>query len=50
MNQLENFLHRAEALLARVDALLPPAAPLDPEFRHGYAYLCRRLPGVLYLY
>jgi len=45
MNQLENFLHRAEALLARVEALLPPAAPRDPDFRHGYAYRWRRRPG-----
>jgi predicted AAA+ superfamily ATPase len=45
MNQLENFLHRAEALLARVEALLPPATPRDPDFRHGYAYRWRRRPG-----
>jgi predicted AAA+ superfamily ATPase len=45
MNQLENFLHRAEALLARVEALLPPAAPRDPDFRHGYAYRWRKRPG-----
>jgi predicted AAA+ superfamily ATPase len=45
MNQLDNFLHRAEALLARVEALLPPAAPRDPDFRHGYAYRWRKRPG-----
>ena len=45
MNQLENFLHRAEALLARVEALLPPAAPRDPDFRHGYAYRWRKRAG-----
>jgi predicted AAA+ superfamily ATPase len=45
MNQLDNFLHRAEALLARVEALLPPAAPRDPDFRHGYAYRWRKRAG-----
>ena len=45
MNQLDTFLHRAEALLARVEALLPPAAPRDPDFRHGYAYRWRKRPG-----
>jgi predicted AAA+ superfamily ATPase len=42
MNQLENFLHRAEALLARVEALLPPAVPREPDFKHGYAFRWRR--------
>ncbi|QJD99208.1 ATP-binding protein [Massilia forsythiae] len=46
MNQLESFLHRAEALLARVEALLPPAAPREPDFKRGYAFRWRRRQGV----
>ena len=30
MTPLEQFLHRAEALLARVEAVLPPAVPREP--------------------
>jgi len=45
MNQLENFLHRAEALLARVEALLPPAVPREPDFRHAHAFRWRRRAG-----
>jgi predicted AAA+ superfamily ATPase len=45
MNQLEQFLHRAEALLARVESLLPPAAPREPDFKHCHAFRWRRRPG-----
>ena len=31
MTPLEQFLHRAEALLARVEAVLPPAVPREPD-------------------
>ncbi|MFC5476912.1 ATP-binding protein [Massilia suwonensis] len=44
MTPLEQFLHRAEALLARVEAVLPPA-PREPDFRHAYAFRWRRRPG-----
>ena len=43
MNQLENFLQRAEVLLARVESLLPPAVPREPDFKSGYAFRWRRL-------
>ncbi|RYF03673.1 MAG: ATP-binding protein, partial [Oxalobacteraceae bacterium] len=45
MNQLEQFLHRAEALLARVETLLPPAPPREPDFKHCHAFRWRRRPG-----
>jgi len=45
MNQLEQFLHRAEALLARVETLLPPAAPREPDFKHCHAFRWRRRSG-----
>jgi len=45
MNQLDNFLQRAEALLARVEGLLPPAAPVVPDFAKGYAFRWRRRAG-----
>jgi len=46
MNQLEQFLHRAEALLARVESLLPPALPREPDFKHCFAFRWRRKAGV----
>jgi predicted AAA+ superfamily ATPase len=45
MNQLDQFLHRAEALLARVEALLPQAAPREPDFKRSFAFRWRRRPG-----
>jgi predicted AAA+ superfamily ATPase len=46
---LEQFLLRAEALLARVEALLPPAPPA-PDWQHGFAYRWRqRANGASYL-
>ena len=46
---LEQFLARAEALLARVEAILPPAAP-QPEWARGYAFRWRqRANGPSYL-
>jgi predicted AAA+ superfamily ATPase len=38
---LEQFLARAEALLARVEAILPPAAP-QPEWERGFAFRWRK--------
>ena len=46
---LEQFLARAEALLARVEAILPPAAP-QPEWERGFAFRWRkRSNGASYL-
>jgi predicted AAA+ superfamily ATPase len=45
MNQLDQFLHRAEALLARVEALLPPAVPREPDFKRSFAFRWRRRSG-----
>ncbi|MYM82391.1 DUF815 domain-containing protein [Duganella sp. FT50W] len=46
---LEQFLARAEALLARVEAILPPAAP-QPQWERGYAFRWRqRANGPSYL-
>nr|WP_315248574.1 ATP-binding protein [uncultured Duganella sp.] len=46
---LEQFLARAEALLARVEAILPPAAP-QPEWERGFAFRWRqRANGPSYL-
>ena len=42
---LHHFLHRAEALLARVEALLPPAVPREPDFKRGVAFRWRRQAG-----
>ncbi len=38
---LDQFLARAEALLARVEAILPPAAP-QPEWERGFAFRWRK--------
>jgi predicted AAA+ superfamily ATPase len=46
---LEQFLARAEALLARVEAILPPAAP-QPEWERSFAFRWRqRANGPSYL-
>jgi predicted AAA+ superfamily ATPase len=45
MNQLEQFLHRAEALLARVETLLPPAVPREPDFKRSFAFRWRKRSG-----
>ncbi|MYM30809.1 hypothetical protein SAMN05192549_105341 [Duganella sacchari] len=46
---LEQFLVRAEALLARVEAILPPAAP-QVDWERGYAFRWRqRSNGASYL-
>jgi predicted AAA+ superfamily ATPase len=45
MNQLDQFLHRAEALLARVEALLPPGAPREPDFKRSFAFRWRKRTG-----
>lgn len=45
MNQLDQFLHRAENLLARLEAMLPPAVPREPEWGRSFAFRWRRRPG-----
>jgi uncharacterized protein len=42
MTQLEQFLHRAEALLARVEAMLPPAGAREPDWKRSFAFRWRR--------
>jgi predicted AAA+ superfamily ATPase len=42
MTPLEQFLHRAEALLARVEAVLPPAVPREPDWKRGHAFRWRK--------
>jgi predicted AAA+ superfamily ATPase len=45
MNQLDQFLHRAENLLARLEAMLPPAVPREPEWARSFAFRWRKRPG-----
>ena len=45
MSQLDQFLHRAENLLARVEALLPPGVPRETEWMRSHAFRWRRRPG-----
>ena len=42
MTPLEQFLHRAEALLARVEAVLPPAVPREPDWKRSFAFRWRK--------
>ncbi|MGX4641674.1 ATP-binding protein [Massilia sp. SYSU DXS3249] len=42
MTSLEQFLQRAESLLARVEAVLPPAAPREPDWKRATAFRWRR--------
>jgi predicted AAA+ superfamily ATPase len=42
MTPLEQFLLRAEALLARVEAVLPPAFPREPDWRRSTAFRWRK--------
>ncbi len=45
MTPLEQFLLRAEALLQRVEAVLPPAFPREPDWKRGFAYRWRKRAG-----
>lgn len=50
MTPLEQFLVRAEALLARVEAVLPPPVPREPDWKRSTAFRWRkRANGVSYL-
>lgn len=42
MTPLEQFLHRAESLLARVEAVLPPVTPREPDWKRATAFRWRR--------
>ncbi|MCP1575697.1 putative AAA+ superfamily ATPase [Herbaspirillum rubrisubalbicans] len=51
MTQLDQFLQRAEALLARVEAILPQAATREPDWNAAVAFRWRgataQRPGYL---
>ncbi|HBI70739.1 MAG TPA: AAA family ATPase [Massilia sp.] len=42
MTPLEQFLHRAEGLMARLEAVLPPAVPREPDWKRSFAFRWRR--------
>ena len=42
MTPLEQFLMRAEALLARVEAVLPPAMAREPDWKRSFAFRWRK--------
>jgi hypothetical protein len=42
MTQLEQFLQRAEALLARVEAVLPHPVAREPDWKRSFAFRWRR--------
>ncbi|WP_426112100.1 ATP-binding protein [Massilia sp. PWRC2] len=45
MTPLEQFLLRAEALLARVEAVLPPAPPAAPDCQRSFAFRWKKRNG-----
>ncbi|RJG09413.1 ATP-binding protein [Massilia cavernae] len=50
MTPLEQFLQRAEALLQRVEAVLPPSYPREPDWKRSFAFRWRkRGTGASYL-
>jgi predicted AAA+ superfamily ATPase len=49
MAPLEQFLQRAEALLARVEAVLPPAIPREPDWKRSFAFRWKKRGGAGYL-
>jgi len=42
MSPLEQFLLRAEAVLARVEAVLPPGHPREPDWQRSFAFRWRK--------
>jgi predicted AAA+ superfamily ATPase len=42
MSPLEQFLLRADALLTRVEAMLPPPVPREPDWKRSFAFRWRR--------
>ena len=49
MTPLEQFLVRAEALLLRVEGVLPPAIPREPDWKRGFAFRWKKRGGSGYL-
>ncbi|MFL6711180.1 MAG: ATP-binding protein [Massilia sp.] len=49
MTPLEQFLQRAEALLARVEAVLPPAPPRAPDWQNSFAFRWKKRNGAGFL-
>ncbi|MES2900980.1 MAG: ATP-binding protein [Pseudomonadota bacterium] len=45
MTPLEQFLQRAESLLARVEAVLPPAHAREPDWKRSFAFRWRKRAG-----
>lgn len=45
MTPLEQFLLRAEAVLARVEAVLPPTYPREPDWKRSFAFRWRKRAG-----
>jgi len=45
MTPLEQFLHRAEGLMTRLEAVLPPAVPREPDWKRSFAFRWRRRAG-----
>jgi uncharacterized protein len=45
MTPLEQFLVRAEALLARVEAVLPPTHAREPDWKRSFAFRWRKRAG-----
>jgi uncharacterized protein len=45
MTPLEQFLLRAEAVLARVEAVLPPTFPREPDWKRSFAFRWRKRAG-----
>ena len=45
MTTLDQFLRRAEGLLERLEAVLPPAHPREPDWKRSFAFRWRRRPG-----
>jgi predicted AAA+ superfamily ATPase len=45
MTPLEQFLLRAEALLQRVEAVLPPSYPREPDWKRSFAFRWRKRTG-----
>ena len=45
MTPLEQFLLRAEALLARLEAVLPPTFAREPDWKRSHAFRWRKRAG-----
>ena len=43
--QLDRFLRRAEGLLERLEAVLPPATAREPDWKRSFAFRWRRRPN-----